>query len=271
MENDDIDKTGLIRAIARRFALPSDDALVLDRGMNFSIHFRPLPLVARVTRVTQLVRPITALAGAVSLAKSLGDLVVPPSDIVEPGPHLIDDRYLTFWSFVQGEAADAVEAGRSLRQLHEAAVGYPDALRSFDPRVDVLAIADLVGGKAGEILKRAARQLSFPSMPQQAIHGDAHIGNVLRGGRWMDPDDMCLGPREWDVACLSHLAAFWDEMTAETDEALRAYGSYDKASVEALRPLVVLYTAAWGSMAPFVRDAVTARTERRLEWLSDNV
>lgn len=261
----------LIQGVAQRFELPTEDIVVLDRGMNLSVHFRPLPVVARITRVAHLVRPITALAGVIGLARSLGELVVQPSNLVDPGPHLVDGRYVTFWTFVADEPAGPAEAGRALHRFHEAGADYRGELRHFDPRTDASTIGDLVGGEAGEILRSAAGRLALPTLSEQAIHGDAHLGNVSRGGRWLDPDEMCTGPREWDIASLMHRSSFWGEIKRETKEALEAYGPYDASPVTALEPLVVLFTAAWGSMAPFVHGAVGARTQKRLEWLRENV
>lgn len=268
---DNVDIGELVRTITQRFNLPSEDPVVLDRGMNFVIHLRPSPVVARITRVAHLVRPMSALAGAVALARSLGDLVVPPSTQVDPGPHVLDGRYLTFWSYATGERATPAEAGQALRAFHNTAADFRGELRHFDPRQDALAIADLVGGEAGEILRKVATRLSVPTLPEQAIHGDAHLDNVLRPGRWLDPDDMCRGPREWDIASLTHLETFWGELKSETNEALQAYGPYDAAAVASLAPLVVLFTAAWGSVAPLVGEAVGERTRTRLDWLRTHV
>src|SRR5438552_531733 len=42
-----------------------------------------------------------------------------------------------------------------------------------------------------------------------AIHGDPHLGNVLmtsNGPRWTDWESACVGPVEWDLACLPETA-----------------------------------------------------------------
>jgi thiamine kinase-like enzyme len=58
-----------------------------------------------------------------------------------------------------------------------------------------------------EVLLRAAHRLSPVlaelSDEQVALHGDAHPGNLLataRGPLWIDFEDACHGPREWDYA-----------------------------------------------------------------------
>lgn len=256
-----------VLGLARKLGLPAEDPVVLDRGMNLIIHLRPSPVVARVTRVAHLVRPLGSLAGALAAARSIAGLL-PPTDLVEPGPHRIEDgRYVTFWAYVDGVSASPAEAGASLRALHDAARSYAGPLRTFDPRPDAMRIAELVDDETAAVLRAAAASLVPPALAAQAIHGDSHLGNVLKGGLWLDVDEVCIGPREWDLACLRHRWTFMGEIEDETRDALAAYGSYDEDAVTALEPLVVLFTAAWGSLAPLVGDAIGPRTRRRLGWL----
>jgi aminoglycoside phosphotransferase (APT) family kinase protein len=263
----DVDKTAL--AVARKLGIPCDRPVVLAEGMNAVVHLRPSPLVARVTRVAHLVRPVEALGGVVTMARALRGLVVSPSDQVDPGPHVEDGRYVTFWAHVEGVPATPTEAGSSLRALHQAARRYDLRLRSFDPRPEALRIANLVGGEVGAILRIAAERMNRPGLTEQPVHGDAHLGNVLAGGLWLDLDEACTGPPEWDLACLRHCFFLFGELERETREALAAYGSYDEAAVAALDPLVVLFTAAWGSLAPLIGEPIGSRTLRRLAWLRE--
>jgi hypothetical protein len=216
----DVDKTAL--AVARKFGVRCDQPVVLAEGMNAVVHLRPSPLVARVTRVAHLVRPVEALAGVVPMARALSGLVVPPSDQVDPGPHVEGGRYVTFWAHVEGAPATPAKAGSSLRVLHQEARRYNLKLRSFDPRPEALRIADLVGSEAGTVLRPAAERMNRPELSEQPVHGDAHFGNVLAGGLWLDMDDACAGPPEWDLACLRHCFFLFGELEQETREALAA-------------------------------------------------
>ena len=262
------DKTAL--AVARKLGVACDRPVVLAEGMNTVVHLRPSPIVARVTRVAHLIRPVEDVAGTVALARALPELVVPPSDQVDPGPHVADGRYVTFWTYVEAIAANPAEAGASLRALHQTARQYRGKLRSFDPRPEALRIADLVGGPAGAVLRTAAERMNRPGLPEQPVHGDAHLGNVLAGGLWLDIDEACIGPPEWDLACLRHRSLFFGELARETREALEAYSLYDERALAALDPLVVLFTAAWGAMAPLVGEPIGSRTQRRLDWLREH-
>src|SRR5437762_14154900 len=130
--------------------------------MNVLVHLRPAPVVARVTRLAHMVRPPESLAGGVAFAKALGERAVPPSTLIDPGPHVEAGRYITFWTYRTGRPASASEAGAALRALHEEAEPYRGFLRGFDPRPEALRVAELVGGDTGEILREAAARLTPP-------------------------------------------------------------------------------------------------------------
>ncbi len=154
----------LAASLARRLGLVFDEAVVLGEGMNVLVQLRPTPIVARVTRLAHLVRPPESLAGGVALAKALGQRAVPPSALIDPGPHLVAGRYVTFWTYRPGRAASPSEAGAALRALHENAEFFSGPLRSFDPRPEALRVAGLVGGEASEILRDAANRLMPPTL-----------------------------------------------------------------------------------------------------------
>jgi len=254
-------------AVAGQAGIACSDPVVLAAGMSTVVHLRPSPIVARVTRVAHHIRPVEDFAGTIALARALPGLVVPPSDQVDPGPHVAHGRYVTFWAHVEAVPAAPAEAGSSLRALHRAARGHDGRLRSFDPRPEALRIAALVGGAEGVVLRAAAERINVPRLVEQPVHGDAHLGNAQAGGLWLDFDEACLGPPEWDLACLRHRQFLFGELARETNEALAAYGPHDEEAVSALEPLVVLFTAAWGTTAPLLGRPFGPRTQRRLEWL----
>ena len=254
-------------AVARKLGIPFSQPVVISEGMNVVVHLRPSPIVARLTRVAHMVRPVEAWAEGVAFGQALRGRVVSPTLEVKPGPYVENGSYVTLWEHVEGFQAGPEEAGSSLRALHDAARPYRGKLRRFDPRADALVIADVIGGEVGAVLRQAVDRIKLPSLAEQPIHGDANFGNVITGGLWLDLDDVCLGPPEWDVAYLRHRNSFFGELGHETRVALAAYGSFDEAGVAALEPLVVLSIAAWGALAHFVLGTIGLRTQRRLDWL----
>lgn len=104
----------------------------------------------------------------------------------------------------------------------------------------------------------------------QAVHGDAHLGNVLstsRGAVLTDWEDAFLGPVEWDLATFVSRARTFGEENAFVEAAMRAYdGDADAALVEELvlvRNLQVIpWLAAFGERQPEVLERMRARLAR---------
>jgi Phosphotransferase enzyme family len=223
-------------SLARRWGVPADDAVVLHDGMNAVVHLRPAPVVARVATLTPLLRDgdrafarEVALAGALAAA---GAPVVPPSDLLPPGPHAAGGQTVSFWRFAEvlPDRPSAGDAGRALAALHEVLAGIDpgwdgapldtplEDLARFGERGAALgadpALARRVAELAGELAPELGGELGpglggelGPGLggPATALHGDAHPGNLLatpQGWRWADLEDTCRGPRAWDLACL---------------------------------------------------------------------
>jgi hypothetical protein len=249
-------------ALARSLGLEVERPVLLGEGMCSLWRLDPAPVVARVTRFAHRVWPVEMVARGVALARHLGELAVQPSDLVDPGPHVLQDgRYVTFWSLAVGTPASPEEAGASLCALHERAKSFAGSLRSYDPRPEAVRLT------SEPFLHEAAERLQLPELPARPIHGDAHLGNVLEGGRWLDFDEACVGPPEWDLACLRHRLLVFGELRDEIETALAAYGEHDEDSVAACDPLVVLFTATWG----VVTEPGHPRTRARVDWLRDRV
>ena len=67
------------------------------------------------------------------------------------------------------------------------------------------------------------------------IHGDAHLGNVFitqDGACWNDLEDVCMGPREWDLGWVP-------------DAALSAFEPVSHELLSALRFLRSLCVCVW--------------------------
>ncbi|MFD2091804.1 phosphotransferase family protein [Blastococcus deserti] len=207
------------RAVAAAHGLRTDP-VVLQDGINVVLHLSPAPVVARVATLTRLLRGdgLTPFGREVSLAGALaraGAPVVPPSGLLPPGPHRLGDTVLSFWTHVTvlpdrpGPAATAA----ALAELHDHLAQQPaDAGSPLDtPLRDLEAFLDR-GQRWGVTpadLDALARRLDRlrPRLDGEVrrLHGDAHPGNLLAtpdGWRWIDLEDTCSGPLNWDLACL---------------------------------------------------------------------
>jgi Phosphotransferase enzyme family len=208
------------RAVADAHGLRTDDVRVLHDGANVVLDLAPAPVVARVATVTGQVRADVripfgrevALAGALTAA---GAAVVPPSDLLPPGPHVHDGSVLSFWRrmALTPDRPTPQDAGRALAGLHEVLAGLPvPATPPLDTPLDDLAAFAARGAQwdvADRLLEALDRRLAAlrPRLggAVRALHGDPHPGNLLAtadGWIWGDLEDTCAGPVEWDLACL---------------------------------------------------------------------
>ena len=255
------------RAVARAGSVACDEAVVVAAGSNVLVHLKPAPVIARVmTGTARLHADVPSwLAREVAVGAFLGErgLGVPPSDVVAPGPHRYDGLWMTFWRFVEIDAAgpgpSGKELGDSLRELHAALAGFPGALGPLsevrdwlDRLASELRPSPRLSPQARDSLCARLRQL-VPSvfespLPAQAIHGDASIGNLLRtdtGLLWNDLEDVCDGPVHWDLGGLVAEARADGRGDRFIADMLRAYGGPE---LEELEPFIAahdLYSAIW--------------------------
>ena len=155
-----------------------------------------------------------------------------------------DGHPVTFWEFIDGPIAapeDVAVLGSLLRTLHH--LTPPSNFRL--PEVNLLnrverrvAKAPVPADDKDFLLDRCSQleqrisELSF-QLPATAIHGDAHIGNVMiRDGRpvLIDFERFSWGNPEWDLAVTAteyRTAGWWSQRQYETFA--EAYG-YDVSS-----------------------------------------
>ncbi len=253
-------------AVAAAHGLTTREPRVLHDGVNVVVALDPAPVVARVATLTPLLRPDpqrpsgreVAVAGALAAA---GAAVVPPSDLLPPGPHRHDGLTLTFWTRAEvlPRPPSPAEAGAALAALHEVLAGLPVDGPALDTPLDDLEVfgeragdwgvgADVRARVAGEVERLRPRL----GGRLQVLHGDAHPGNLLAtpGGLvWTDLEDSCAGPPEWDLACL--------RLTSRLDgrAALDAVGGPSDADLAPWLALRRLHQQAWTTV---VRAAYTS-------------
>ncbi|MGY1854968.1 phosphotransferase [Modestobacter sp. SYSU DS0290] len=246
-------------AVARQHGIRVEDPALLSWGVNAVVHLPPAPLVARVAVYTPLLRPQVQepFAREVALGTALaaaGAAVVPPSDLLPPGPHQHDGLTVSFWRHVDvsPDRPTAQEAGRALAELHEVLETLPPLwtgspldrpladLAVFLDRGTELGADPAVLQQAGDLLAELRPRLSGEEM---TLHGDTHPGNLLvtaDGLRWTDLEDTSRGPRAWDLASL--------RSTARLDGRAALDAMPDPVHDAELAPFVwfrQLYASAW--------------------------
>lgn len=270
-----------VAAVARSHGLPADRMRVVRDLTNVLVHLEPAPVVARVPVTLARLRDREWFAEVVALARFLADAgapVAPPAADVDPGPHVHDGLLVELWTYVDHDHArfDAVAAGRSLRELHEALATYSGPLPTYDRLDEVgrllpsLTASEYVSAEDLSALREAhARLTAEPVLDGVPIHGDAHFRNILwsaAGPLWTDLENVCAGPVEYDLA-----AVVWRRLEG-MEQALAAYGGYDPDILERVMPFLALLLAAW-TIPVVERDRWSegGRTElrRRLDWVRE--
>ncbi len=258
-------------AVVAEHGLRADDPVVLRDAWHVLVHLRPLPVVARVSsgrpfpegpQEDDVIREL-AVASHAALA---GAPVVPPSDLLDPGPHRHGRHVVVFWQYVEprGEL-DPRAAGRALRTVHEALADYEEELPVLHTD-DLIGIVDGLEPSAdAELLREVGERR--PVGPSQAVHGDAHLLNCLPGPLWHDFETACRGPRELDLAALALSALEREDPASRL--ALEAYGEHDRELLEELVPVYAAWIYASFMAALPRRPELGPRLAEHLRWLRE--
>jgi Ser/Thr protein kinase RdoA (MazF antagonist) len=220
-----------------------------------------------------------------SFLVACGCPVVPPSQLIDPGPHQHNGLALTFWEWVEpiDGPLDPRAAGKALRACHEALTGYPGdlprlaVLEEAGRLVTLIRVEKLLSPADVALLERVQQRLTATldglALPLQALHGDATLGNVLDsrcGPLWGDFEDTFLGPTGWDLGCLASGARVYGTAPEEVAEALAGYGA---TMTEELLDLFIeartFQVAAWLAFLVPQQAGWRVRLEARLRWLRE--
>lgn len=263
--------------VGTSLGLRCDDPEVLHDGSNVVVHLRPAPVVARVATLTALVRPgVEAwLTRDVLVARHLAARGVPATRPFEaPGPHHRDGAVVALWEHlphVSPHGAEPAEVAAALADLHVALRDFPGPLPALGPVEDLTRALDVLERSATvpglDVLRAEGARLAaaVAGLPAQALHGDAHPGNLLvtpRGLVWNDFEDTWRGPVAWDLACLGTTS--WLDGWA----GVAAYPGDHDGLAECVR-LRELFGVAWRFLVATRFPARRAEADEHLAaWLS---
>ena len=257
-------------AVAETYGVPCDEPVVLRDAWHVLVHLSPSPVVARVTSGALGVDPddVERELGVALHAARGGAPVVPPSDLLPPGPHRRHGHMLVFWNYlVQVGEVDPVAAGRGLRTIHESLADYEGELPRAGRADEVRAmLAPFAPSDDVELLC----ELASRELPEgQALHGDAHLFNCIQtatGPIWHDLETACRGPREYDLAALLLHDRSQDPQPEARMTAV-GYGPYDADVLEQALPVYASWVAASFMVAVARRPDAAPALERQLQFL----
>lgn len=213
--------------------------------------------------------------------------IIPLHTALPPIAYEEDGFAINFWEFVP--RSDAMprpeDIGTSLHRCHEILRGYPEPLPALAILHESLALLEtpaLQTSCSARILDLLHQHLlcsvaHFRHVPSQALHGDAHPGNLVmarRGLLWTDWEDAFAGPVEWDLASILWNARIMDSDHALADGILRGYqaagGLFDEGT---LHHALIARAAVMSVWYPILYPAPTgeraAKWAFRLDWLAN--
>ncbi|MEU3116947.1 aminoglycoside phosphotransferase family protein [Micromonospora chalcea] len=205
-----------MREIAGGLEVPTEDARLLRLANNAVFALPESGLVIRIARTHRLRGRVTKV---VQLARWFAELDAPTIRLA-PGvaqPVAVGDLVASVWVYVPPATPTPTmnDLGSALQRFH--ALGPPPfPLATWDPIGDArrrLADADGLTADDHDYLAAWCDRLE-PQVAdlnqrgeQSLIHGDAHVGNLLRdasrGILLCDFDATCLGPWQVDLAAVA--------------------------------------------------------------------
>lgn len=217
--------------LAREHGLTVGEPRVLNDLFSLMVHLHPAPVVARVSTCMPKVRsPIgdwmgREIAVTAWLAEQ-GVPVVTPSGELPPGPHEHGGFPISFWTYLEPDPVrtpTAAEASAMLTDLHATLRSYPGELPQLcaDDIPRLMEIMEQTSGVLNQSetdrVRASAERLrdlyEAPTGDLQPLHGDAHPGNLIAtrdGLIWIDLEDVCRGPLEWDLVSMTDAGATTD-------------------------------------------------------------
>ncbi|MBQ0931662.1 aminoglycoside phosphotransferase family protein [Ideonella sp. 4Y16] len=282
------------RRLAATLGLGAVQPQVIGRHSNLVVHLAPSPWVLRVATGTAGPRAQGGHAEReLRLLRHLaerGAPALPPAPRALAGPHRVDGWSMTLWPLLAlaPQPPEPQAAGRALAQCHAELAALPhrgrDDDRPWAPLDEALRLLahPLVRQRAaapdlalvGQRLQALAERLRAHPAPLQWLHGDAHRQNVRQGtggALWLDWEDACLGPLEWDLAGLVAASRVLGQEGDWPEAALAGWRSVGRPVDEALLADCIeartAFVCAWiWWLGP--NDPLRApRLAGRLQWL----
>ena len=202
-------------SVASACDLVADDAVVLQDSNKLTLRLLPCNVVARVADVGQ-----EKFELEVELAQRLaatGSPAVALDPRLAPRVYVRDGFAVTLWTYhepVPTREATPTAYADALKRLHAGMRQIDVASPHFTDRVaqaeSIVAdrssspeLPDADREFLGFTLRHLSREIQDRGAPEQLLHGEPHLGNLLRtkeGLLFIDLETCCRGPVEFDIA-----------------------------------------------------------------------
>lgn len=269
----------ILMAACGEVGLDGTDAVLLRHGENAVYRLVQHPVVTRIARHADV--PRREVAVAAWLASS--DF---PTVRLYDGPDqllTIDGRVITWWDLIveAPETPTFEDLASVLRRLHDLSPPTTTMLPVFDPMPRLLGRLTAAGASVAEsdreflVGRHAELCAAYDSLPFELepgpIHGDAHLGNLMRRKDGtvilIDLEAFAWGPREWDASVFAAAHAVFGWMgEAEYRRCVERYG-WDPltwSGFPTMRAIRELNMVTWLMQRAGESDVVDEEIARRL-------
>jgi Ser/Thr protein kinase RdoA (MazF antagonist) len=238
--------TAAASSLAEAANLRVDETVVIQNSNALALRLLPCDTFARTAVVGQEVAAFEA-----KVAKELAAVAAPTASLdprVEPRAHERDGFAVTFWTYYRPvpDLGSPAKYADALYRLHAAMRGIEvdaphfteriaEAERLLTHRHETPALADADRRLLVDTLHAAGQEIRRHGKVDQLLHGEPHVGNILRtsvGVLFIDFETCCRGPLEFDLA---HVP----------DEVSEQYPGVDQALIQECHRLVLAMVAAW--------------------------
>ena len=212
MESSDVARAvEAARGIAAALELTVEHATVLRNSNKLAVRLLPCDVLARVAPAgLGLARFEIEIASRLLAA---GSPIAALDPRVEPIAYEMDGFEASLWTYYELAAADVDpdSYGAALHRLHDDMQAVEVWTPHFTDRVadptENIAKAAVLTDADRDFLRSTLRDLEAAVLergaPEQLLHGEPHVGNVLGtevGPRFIDLETCCRGPVEFDLA-----------------------------------------------------------------------
>lgn len=211
--------------------------------------------------------------------------VIPLHDALPPTAHEHGGYAMNFWQFVTAvdTQPDPSAIGSTLYECHDKLRSFSEPLPKLAILHETMAILETSVEKSYfddatvELLKSHLQSSieRLAVLPAQALHGDAHMGNLMmtsQGLLWADWEDAFSGPIEWDLASIIWNAKLLENDQAMVDGILKSYrdagGRYDEVALDQCLIARAAVMSAWYPILyPNPSEERVSKLRQRIEWL----
>ena len=205
------------RSVASAWGLRVDDAVVVHNSNRIAVRLNPCDVLARVAPLAYQTADDDL---EVVVARCLAETGSPVAELeprVEPGVFVRDGFAVTLWTYYESLASPGIgpaEYANALARLHVGLrridVRAPhftdrvtDAQRVLADRERTPKLLDADRELLTNTLSQLSSAISGRGVGDQLLHGEPHLGNLLRtrkGLVFIDLETCCRGPVEFDIA-----------------------------------------------------------------------